>query len=72
DCVDMIDRCLQAPDDLKFDVFNAISDNRYRWRDIDHPKEVLGWVPRGHAEDFEIEDKGGWDQVLDGDQRLRR
>jgi nucleoside-diphosphate-sugar epimerase len=72
DCVDMIDRCLQAPDDLKFDVFNAISDNRYRWRDIDHPKEVLGWQPRGHAEDYEIDDKGGWHQVLEGDQELRR
>jgi len=72
DCVDMIDRCLGAPASLKFDVFNAISDNKYRWRDIDHAKEVLGWEPRGSAEDHDLDDPGGWHQVLDGDQDLRR
>ncbi|MCI0771313.1 MAG: NAD(P)-dependent oxidoreductase [Chloroflexi bacterium] len=72
DCVDMIDRCLGAPESLSFDVFNAISDNRYRWRDIGHAKEVLGWEPRGHAEDYDLDDPGGWHQVLDGDQELRR
>jgi len=72
DRYDMIDRCVQAPDSLKFDVFNAISDNRFRWRDIDHPKEILGWQPSGHAENYEIDDKDGWHQLLEGDQTLGR
>ncbi len=68
----MIDRCLSAPESLKYDIFNAISDNKYRWRDIEHAKEVLGWEPSGHAEDYDLDDPGGWHQVLDGDQKLRR
>ena len=50
DCVQMIDRCISAPDDLKFDIFNAISENKYRWRSTDHTKNVLGWQPKGCAE----------------------
>lgn len=51
DAVQMIDKCLDAPDDLRFDVFNAISENKYRWRSTEHGKQVLGWSPRGRAED---------------------
>ena len=68
----MIDKCLSAPESLRYDIFNAISNNRDRWRDIEHPKQTLGWEPRGRAEDFELDDRGGWHQVLDGDQKLRR
>jgi len=46
DCVDMIDRCLGAPASLMFDTFNAMPDNKYRWRDIDQAKEALRWEPR--------------------------
>jgi nucleoside-diphosphate-sugar epimerase len=72
DCADMIDRCLSAPESLKYDIFNAISDNKYRWRDIDHAKEVLGWEPRGRAEDYDLEDRGGWHKMLADGQKLRR
>ncbi len=72
DCVDLIDRCLSAPDSLKWDIFYAISDNKYRWRDISHAKEVLGWEPRGHAEDYDLDDPGGWHQVIADGQNLRR
>ena len=72
DCVDMIDRCLSAPESLKYDIFNAISDNKYRWRDISHAKEILGWEPMGRAENHDLDDPGGWHQVLDGDQKLNR
>ena len=68
----MIDRCLSAPESLRYDIFNAISNNKYRWRDIGHAKDALGWEPRGHAEDYDLSDSGGWHQVLDGDQNLRR
>lgn len=72
DCVNMIDRCLSAPRFIKYDIFNAISDNKYRWRDISHAKEILGWEPQGRAEDYDLDDLGGWHQVLDGDQKLGR
>ena len=45
DCAQMIDKCLSAPDSLKFDIFDALSDNRWRWRDTTHSQEVLGWKP---------------------------
>ncbi len=50
DCVQVIEKCLAAPLDLKFDIFNAISENRYRWRSTEHTKQVLGWNPTGSAE----------------------
>jgi nucleoside-diphosphate-sugar epimerase len=50
DCVQVIDKCLSAPAELKFDIFNAISENRYKWRSTEHTKEVLGWAPTASAE----------------------
>lgn len=52
DAVQMIDKCLSAPDDLLFDIFNAISENKYRWRSTEHTRQVLGWQPSGRAEDY--------------------
>lgn len=42
----MIDKCLSALDSVRYDIFDAISDNKYRWGDTCHANEVLGWVPR--------------------------
>jgi len=72
DCVQMIDLCLSAPESMKFDVFHASSENKLRWRDTSHAKEILGWKPTGSADDYDIEDKGGWHQVLEDGQDLRR
>lgn len=54
DCVQVIDKCLSAPEPLKFDIFNAISENKYRWRSTEHTKEVLGWKPTGSADKFPL------------------
>ena len=54
DCVQMIDRCLDAPDSLRHDIFDAISDNRWRWRDTTHAQEVLGWQPQGSSDNFKL------------------
>ena len=53
DCVQIIDKCLSAPMSLKFDIFDAISENQYRWRDTSHAKAVLGWQPTGSADGFD-------------------
>jgi nucleoside-diphosphate-sugar epimerase len=63
DCVQMVQKCIDAPDDLRYDTFDAMSNNKYRWRDIERAREVIGYVPTGKAEDYEIEDKGGRHQV---------
>jgi nucleoside-diphosphate-sugar epimerase len=52
DVVSMIMRCLGAPASVRFDVFFASSDNRWSYRDLDHPKQVLGWTPLDRAEDY--------------------
>lgn len=56
DAVQMIDRCLSAPESLKFDIFDAISENSTRWRDTSHAKEVLGWKPTGSSDRFNPDD----------------
>ena len=53
DAVQMIDRCLSAPDDVRFGIFDAISENSLRWRDTSPAKEVLGWQPTGSSDRFD-------------------
>jgi nucleoside-diphosphate-sugar epimerase len=56
DAVQMIDKCLAAPLSLKYDIFDAISENKYRWRDTSHAKQVLGWQPTGSSDNFNPDD----------------
>lgn len=58
DCVQLIDKCLSAPESLRYEVFNAISENKYRWRSTDRTKEILGWRPTGCADDFPLPNPG--------------
>lgn len=53
DAVQMIDRCLSAPDSVRFGIFDAISENSTRWRDTAPAKEVLGWRPTGSSDRFD-------------------
>ena len=50
DIVQMIERCVNAPASLRFDVFFAQSANRYNLVDIQHAREVLGYDPLDSAE----------------------
>jgi hypothetical protein len=52
DVVRMIELCIAAPPALKFDVFYAVSDNRWGYRDLEHARRVLGFEPRDRAEDY--------------------
>ncbi len=52
DVADMLHRCIEAPDDLMYDNFFAVSDNKWNYRDIEHAKHVLGYVPQDKAEDY--------------------
>ena len=53
DAVQMIDKCLSAPADVRFGIFDAISENSTRWRDTSPAKEVLGWRPTGSSDNFD-------------------
>jgi hypothetical protein len=41
---------------LKYGLFDAISDNKYRWRSTGLAKDVLGWRPTGSADNFDPDD----------------
>jgi nucleoside-diphosphate-sugar epimerase len=51
DIVQLVERCINAPDSLGFGVFFGQSDNRYNLVDIQHAKDVLGYIPQDRAED---------------------
>jgi nucleoside-diphosphate-sugar epimerase len=52
DIVQLVERCVNAPDSLRFDIFYGVSDNRWRWVDIEHARQVLGYTPQDRGEDF--------------------
>lgn len=54
DCMQLIDKCLSAPESLKYEVLNAISENKYRWRSTVRTKEILGWQPTGCADVYPL------------------
>ena len=41
DAVQIVDKYLSAPMSLKYDIFDSISDNKYRWRNTNRAKEVF-------------------------------
>jgi len=53
DAVQMIDRCLSAPPEVQFGIFDAISENSLRWRDTSPAKDILGWRPTGSSDRFD-------------------
>lgn len=48
----MVAACIEAPADLKFDVFYVVSNNKWAYRDMVHAREVLGFEAEGSAEDY--------------------
>lgn len=52
DILQLIVRCLDAPESLRFDIFHGQSNNRYNLVDITHPMEVLGYQPQDSVEDY--------------------
>ena len=51
DIVEITERCVDAPDSVRYDIFYGMSDNQYRWVDIEHARTTLGYVPQDRAED---------------------
>lgn len=51
DVARMLERCVAAPERVRCDVFFVVSDNAWGYRDLEHARDVLGFVPRDRAED---------------------
>jgi nucleoside-diphosphate-sugar epimerase len=52
DVAQMIERSIAAPSSLRFDTFYVLSDNKWGYRDLEHARAVVGYVPQDHAEDY--------------------
>jgi len=52
DAAQMVDKCIRAPNSLRFDTFYAVSNNRYNYRDMTHAREVLGFEAQDNAERY--------------------
>ncbi len=52
DILDAIERSINAPDDLRYDIYFVLSDNKWGYRDLEHPRKVLGFQPQDRAEDY--------------------
>lgn len=46
DFTQLVELTIEAPEELKFGIFNALSDNREKLLDISKAKEVLGYKPK--------------------------
>lgn len=52
DVAQLVAKCLDAPESLKFDIFFGVSNNRLNYRDWAHARDVVGYVPQDRAEDI--------------------
>ena len=50
DIVQLIECCINAGEDVRFEIFYGMSDNKWRWVDIDNARRKVGYIPRDSAE----------------------
>lgn len=55
DVMRLIIACIDAPDDLRFGVFNGLSNNQHKKLDISAARDILGYDPQDDA--FKISEK---------------
>ena len=51
DIARFLESCVEAPDAVRFEIFFCTSRNKWGYRDLEHPRAVLGWEPLDAAED---------------------
>ncbi|MDC0035804.1 NAD(P)-dependent oxidoreductase [Chloroflexi bacterium] len=52
DVCQILQLSIEAPSNLKYEVFLATSNNRWSYRDLEHPRTILGYHPLDSAEDL--------------------
>ena len=50
DLAQLVARCIDAPDDMRFSIFYGVSGNYWRIHDIENAKEILGYKPKDNAD----------------------
>ena len=55
DIIQMVEKCVLAPDKVRFDIFYAVSNNKGRYRDLDHAREVLDYEPQDGISEWPME-----------------
>lgn len=58
DIVQMFERCINAEEAIRFDIFYGLSNNDLRWADIDDARIKIGYVPQDRAEEHHDYDQG--------------
>ena len=53
DLVQLITCCIDAPQEVRHEVFYALSNNRWGWVDIENARRKVGYAPQDSAEDYE-------------------
>ena len=54
DLSQIIIKSIEAPSNLLFDIFFAISNNKFSYRDWKHAKNQIGYQPNESAEKFNL------------------
>lgn len=54
DIVQLIECCINADEALRFEIFYGMSNNDWRWTDIENARQQVGFVPQDRAEDNHI------------------
>ncbi len=49
DLTQLMTLCVEAPEDMRYEIIHALSDNRFKRLDISHTREVLGYEPTDEA-----------------------
>ena len=52
DQAQQVRKSLEAPEELAFDIFYGVSGNKWRFWDIEHAREVIGYEPQDNAEEY--------------------
>ena len=50
DIVRLLEHAVAAPESVRYDIVFGTSRNRWGYRDLEHPRAVLGWEPLDEAE----------------------
>ena len=50
DLTHLVERCIEAPDDLRFRIFYGVSNNRWRFWNIADSERTIGYRPQDDAE----------------------
>ena len=45
--------CVDAPEDVRFDIFYGMSDSLNRWVDLQNAADRVGYVPQDRAQDHQ-------------------